>query len=325
MYYLFHGKDTFSQHEFLAGLLAKEGDADMVSLNTTRLSGKVTFNELQGACDAVPFLARVRVVIVEGLFAAGPDKAFLDRLITYLPALPAATRLFFLEPEALPPNHRLLQLAGPDKIGRVRRFDLPEGERLERWVREHVQANGGRIAPAAVELLAANVGSDLAALTQEIEKLLLYAGPEGTITAEDVVRLSPYAAEGSIWELVDALGSRQAARAAALFQQKLNEGAEPFYLFSMFIRQFRLLLQTKSLLEAGERAAGVAQQMKLRPFVAEKLVGQAAGFRMEQLEHIYRRLLQIDVETKTGQADLLTALHLLLAGVTAGESGTVGQ
>ena len=57
MFYLFHGQDTYSQREFLAGLLAKEGDADMVSLNTTRLSGKVTFNELQSACDAVPFLA----------------------------------------------------------------------------------------------------------------------------------------------------------------------------------------------------------------------------------------------------------------------------
>ena len=318
MFYLFHGKDVYSQGEFLAGLLAKEGDADMVALNTTRLAGRVSFNELQSACDAMPFLARVRVVIVEGLFAAAPDKPFLDRLIAYLPTLPAATRLFFLEADALPPNHRLLQLAEGDKaVGRVKRFDLPDGERLERWIREHVQTNGGRIAPAAVELLAANVGSDLAALTQEIEKLLLYAGPEGTITAEDVVRLSPYAAEGSIWELVDALGGRQSARAAALFQQKLNEGAEPFYLFSMFIRQFRLLLQTKSLLEAGERAAGVAQQMKLRPFVAEKLARQAAGFRMEQLEQIYRRLLEIDVETKTGQADLLTALHLLLAGVTA--------
>ena len=57
MFYLFHGPDTYSQREFLAGLLAKEGDADMLSLNTTRLSGKVTFNELQSACDAMPFLA----------------------------------------------------------------------------------------------------------------------------------------------------------------------------------------------------------------------------------------------------------------------------
>ncbi len=315
MYYLFHGKDTFSQHEFLAGLLAKEGDADMVSLNTTRLSGKVTFNELQGACDAVPFLARVRVVIVEGLFAAGVDKVFLDRLAAYLPTLPATTRLFFLEADALPPNHRLLQLIEKDKTGRVKRFDQPQGNELERWLRGHVAERGGRIAPAAVQALAANVGSDLAALGNEVEKLLLYVGPEGTITAEDVALLSPYSSEAEIWALVDALGGRQSARVAVLFQEKLNEGKEPFYLFSMFIRQFRLLLQTKSLLESGERAAGIAQQMKLRPFVAEKLARQAAGFSMAQLEQIYRRLLEIDMEAKTGQTDLVTALHLLIAGV----------
>ena len=315
MYYLFHGKDTFSQHEFLAGLLAKEGDADMVSLNTTRLSGKVTFNELQGACDAVPFLARVRVVIVEGLFAAGVDKAFLDRLAAYLPTLPATTRLFFLEADALPPNHRLLQLIDKDKTGRVKRFDQPEGNDLERWLRGHVAERGGRIAPAAVQALAANVGSDLAALGNEVEKLLLYVGPEGTITAEDVALLSPYSSEAEIWDLVDALGGRQSARVAVLFQEKLNAGAEPFYLFSMFIRQFRLLLQTKSLLESGERAAGIAQQLKLRPFVAEKLARQAAGFSMAQLEQIYHRLLDIDMQAKTGQTDLVTALHLLIAGV----------
>ena len=318
MFYLFHGQDTYSQREFLAGLLAKEGDADMLSLNTTRLSGKVSFNELQSACDAVPFLARVRVVIVEGLLAATPDKAFVDRLVAYLPALPATTRLFFLEPNDVTPNHRLVQLAEKEKLGRVRHFELPKGGELDRWIRGHVEAGGGRIAPQAVQLLAANVGSDLAALGNEVDKLLLYAGPEGTIAAEDVTRLSPYAAEASIFDLVDALGARQPARVAMLFQQKLNEGADPFYLFSMFIRQFRLLLQTRSLLDAGERPAGVTQQLKLHPRVAEKLVAQARGFSLPQLEHIYRRLLQIDVETKTGQADLLTALHLLVAGV-AGE------
>ncbi len=315
MYYLFHGKDTFSQHAFLAGLLAKEGDADMVSLNTTRLAGKVTFNELQGACDAVPFLARVRVVIVEGLFAAGVDRTFLDRLVAYLPTMPATTRLFFLEADALPSTHRLLRLIDEDKTGRAKLFELPTGNELERWIRGHVAERGGRIAPAAVQALAANVGSDLAALGNEVEKLLLYVGPEGTIAAEDVALLSPYAGEAEIWDLVDALGGRQASRVAVLFQEKLNEGKEPFYLFSMFIRQFRLLLQTKSLLESGERAAGIAQQLKLRPFAAEKLVRQAAGFSMAQLEQIYRRLLEIDMQAKTGQTDLVTALHLLIAGV----------
>lgn len=319
MFYLFHGKDAYSRQEFLSGLLAKQGDPEMLSLNTTRLGGKMTFAELQGACDAMPFLSRVRVVIVEDLFAAAPDKAFLDKLEGYLPNLPETTRLFFLESDALPDKHRLVKLAGEIKGGHVKRFDLPEGGELDRWIRRHVEDSGGHIAPQAVQLLAVNVGSDLLALRNEIDKLLLYAGPEGTIEAADVALLSPYAAEASIFDLVDALGSRQPAQAARLFQHKIDEGADPFYLFSMFIRQFRLLLQTRSLLDAGERPAGIAEQLKQRPFVAEKLARQARGFSMTQLEQVYRRLLEIDVDTKTGQADLLTALHLLLAGLTGEE------
>jgi len=319
MFYLFHGKDIYSRQEFLNGLLAKQGDPEMLSLNTTRLGNKVAFAELQGACDAMPFLSRVRVVIVENLFTSSPDKAFLDKLESYLPGLPETTRLFFLEADNLPDSHRIVKLAGKVKGGHVKRFDLPEGGELDRWIRRHVEDSGGRITSQAVQLLAVNVGSDLLALRNEIDKLVLYAGAEGTIEAGDVALLSPYAAEASIFDLVDALGSRQPAQAARLFQHKLDEGADPFYLFSMFIRQFRLLIQTRSLLDAGERPAGIAEQLKQRPFVAEKLARQARGFSMVQLEQIYRRLLEIDVETKTGQADLLTALHLLVAGLTAEE------
>ena len=119
MFYLFHGKDAYSRQEFLSGLLAKQGDPEMLSLNTTRLGGKVTFAELQGACDAMPFLSRVRVVIIENLFASSPDKAFLDKLEDYLPNLPETTRLFFLEGDNLPDSHRIVKLAGKAKAGHV--------------------------------------------------------------------------------------------------------------------------------------------------------------------------------------------------------------
>lgn len=316
MFHLFHGPDGYSQRETLAGLLAKEGDADMLSLNTTRLDARVTFSELQGACDAMPFLARVRVVLVENLFTSIPDKAFMDKLEAYLPRLPETTRLIFLESQALSDSHRIIRLAEKERIGYVRKFELPQGNELERWVRDHVAERGGRITPQAVNMLAVNVGGNLPAMTNEIEKLVLYKGEEGTIEAADVELLSPYAAESSIFDLVDALGNRQAARAAELFHKKINEGVDPFYLFSMFIRQFRLLLQTKSLLETGERPAGIAEQLKQRPFLADKLVRQARNYTLPQLEQIYGRLLDIDVDAKTGKADLLTALYLLVAGLT---------
>ena len=316
MFHLFHGQDTYSQRETLAALLAKEGDPDMVSLNTTRLGNRITFAELQSACDAMPFLSRVRVVLVDDLFSSGPDKALMEKLETYLPQLPGTTRLVFLESQSLSDSHRIIRLAQEKKIGYVRKFEQPRGGDLERWVRTHVEARGGRIAPQAAALLATNVGGDLQALTNEIEKLVLYKGSEATIEAADVVLLSPYAAEETIFELVDALGNRQTARAAELFQEKVHEGADPFYLFSMFIRQFRLLIQARYLLDRGERAAGIAEQMKQRPFVADKLARQARNFTLPQLEQIYRRLLEIDVDAKTGKADLLTSLYLLVAGLT---------
>lgn len=338
MFHLFHGRDNYSQRETLAKLLAKEGDADMLSLNTTRLDNKVTFQELQSACDAIPFLSRVRVVLVEDLFSSLPDRTFIDKLEAYLPHLPATTRLVFLESQTLADTHRIIRLADKEKIGFVRRFDPPEGVELERWVRNHVAARGGRISGQAVRLLTDNVSSGqggrqpadnassrreerdalhvLPALTNEIEKLLLYRGEGGTIEEADVKLLSPFAAEGNIFELGDALGNRQAARAAELFQQKLTEGADPFYLFSMFIRQFRLLLQTRYLLDVGETPARIAELLKQKPFLAKKLSVQARNYTLPQLEQIYRQLLEIDVDVKTGKADLLTSLHLLVAGLT---------
>lgn len=326
MFYLFHGHDTYSQRETLAALLEKEGDADMLSLNTTRLSGKISFSELQSACDAMPFLARVRVVLVEDLFASAPNKEFMDRLEAYLPGLPQTTRLIFLEAQPLPDSSRIIRLADKEKLGYVKKFDQLKGDELERWARARVEQRGGRITPQATHLLAANVAGDtsfgqdnlhvLPTLTNEIEKLVLYKGMGGVIDTADVEALSPYAAEGSIFELVDALGARQYGRTAELFQGKINEGADPFYLFSMFTRQFRLLIQVKELIEAGERPAGIASQLKLRPFVADKLAKQARGYTLEQLKQIYRRLLDIDVDVKTGRADMLTALHLLVAGLT---------
>ena len=326
MFHLFHGQDTYSQRERLAALLAKEGDADMLSLNTTRLDNKITFAELQSACDAMPFLARVRVVLVQDLFSSIPDKAFMDKLEAYLPLLPPTTRLIFLESRPLPDNHRIIRLADKEKAGYVRKFDEPKGNDLERWVRTHVEERGGHIAPQAASLLATKVVGErderdghlpvLQALTNEIEKLVLYKGSGATIEAADVVLLSPYAAEESIFDMVDALGNRQPARAAELFQEKVNEGADPFYLFSMIIRQFRLLIQARYLLDRGERPAGIAEHMKQKPFIADKLARQARNFSAAQLAQIYRRLLEIDVDAKTGKADLLTALYLLVGGLT---------
>jgi DNA polymerase-3 subunit delta len=326
MFYVLHGTDGHSQRDWLSKQLEKLGDPDLLALNTTRFGSGVTLTELQQACGAMPFLAKARIVIVEELLSSVPDKALVEGLEAWLPEMPESARLVFLESKPLPDSNRLLKLAGQTDQGYVKRFDVPQGPQLERWIQRQTEAIGAQITPRAAQLLAANISpsqppragdpNPVAILEVELEKLAMYVGSGGTIDVEDVILLSPYAAEASIFDLVDALGSRQAAVAATLLQKKLSEGAEPFYLFTMFVRQFRLLIQVKEMAEAGERPPGMAAQLRVPPFVAGKLAQQAAGFSLPQLEQIYERLLEIDVDTKTGQADMLTSLHLLLAGLT---------
>lgn len=315
MFFIFHGDDPHAQRETMADLQRKLGDPELLSLNTIRLAGSgLAFGELRQACDAMPFLADKRLVIVTDLL--GAPLPWQAELLAYLPELPETTRLILLESRPLADNHPVLALAEQSKNGYVRAFRRPEGSALERWVRQRVEATGGRIAPRAAALLATSVGGEMLALENEIEKLVLYKG-EGTIEPADVELLCPYAAEASIFELVDALGGRNGRVAASLLHAKLHEGVDPFYLFAMVIRQFRLLIQVKELAEEGATSAEMARKLKVHPFVAGKVEQQSRQYTLAQLEQIYRHLLEIDVGVKTGRTEMVTALGLLVAGLAA--------
>ena len=317
MFYLFHGDDDHSQRETLLDLMAKLGDPGMLDLNTTRFENNATVKEIRNACDAMPFLAPVRLVIVRELFAKKQPKNFLAELLAYLPQLPEKTRLIFLESSELSQSHALVKLSEQSDKGYVRKFTRPQGSELDKWIDHRVREQGSRITPHAAQMLAVNVGNDLRTLSHEIDKLVIYKGGEGTIDDKDVTLLCPYVAEASIFDLVDAVGKRNSAAAANLLQQKLNDGTDPFYLFTMFVRQFRLLIQVKELSGQGFRAPEISKELKMHSFVAGKLYQQANGFSMGLLEKVYAHLLDIDVGVKTGKADMTIALQLLVVNLAA--------
>ncbi|MFZ0545033.1 MAG: DNA polymerase III subunit delta [Candidatus Promineifilaceae bacterium] len=319
MFYIFHGDDEHSQVETLTDLQSKLGDASMLELNTVRFEGRqFSFSELQHACDSIPFLADKRLVIVKNFFSLSTASHFQDEVLAYLPELPETTRLVFLESKSLSKRHPARKLAETHEKGFIREFSRPQGQALERWVRDRVKEVGGQIQPYAAHLLAANAGNDLRLLDNEIEKLVLYKG-QGVIDTDDVSLLCPYVAEASIFDLVDALGERKGKTAAQLLNKKYREGTDPFYLFAMFIRQFRLLIQVKEMDEGGGQTAEIAKTLKLHPFPTGKLHQQSKNFSLGQLEQIYERLLEIDVGVKTGRTDMVTALDLLVAGLAGNQ------
>lgn len=318
IFYVFHGSDEFTAAERVAEFREQVGTPDTADLNTTWLDGrKVTLGELRSACEAIPFLADRRLVIVTGLLMrlGGGGGTFLEVLLRLLPELPETTRLVFVEKKALPADHPVLELADRHERGYVHRFEPPRDGALPGWIVKRTRKYEGEINRRAAAYLAQIVGSDLRLLDQEIRKLVTYAGAE-EISLEDVKQLVPYAQEAIIFDLVDALGHRNGGTAAVTLQQLLEAGEHPMGILGMIVRQFRLLIQVKELSQAGENANSIARILQLHPYPAGKLYRQARNFTADQLEKIYRHLLATDAQIKTGEITPVVALDLLVAGLT---------
>jgi DNA polymerase-3 subunit delta len=329
-FYVFHGEDDFTRSETLIDFRRRLGPPNTVQLNTTVLDGRKTdLAELRHTCDAIPFLAERRLVIVEGLLTrlsapkghrlSEAKQEFLSNLAEYVRQLPPTTRLVFVERSTLPTSHPIVELADREQQGYVKCFKPPDAGELPRWITKRVRRHGGRIEPRAAHRLAAVVGADLWLLDQEITKLVTYVNAERPITEGDVETLVPYSQDAVIFDLVDALGRRDGQFAAQTLHRLLADGEHPLRLLMMIVRQFRLLVQVKELKGRGISSRAVAEALRIHPFPAGKLYHQATHFTIGQLERVYRYLSEIDTEIKTGKVDPELALDLLVAGLATTE------
>ncbi len=337
-FYLLHGPDEFASAEFVARLKAQMGDPSMTALNTTVFGGRaVTPPDLIGAANAMPFLTEWRLVIVEGWLTrllsktedgegeeASPSrgsasaKETLTALTDYLKEQPDTTLLVLAEKCELPEKHPVIKAAAGQDWAQIKFFDLPKGEALVQWIRARAKQAGGEFTREAAQALA-EADNDPRALDHEIVKLLTYVNFARPVEPADVEQLTPTSGEANIFNLVDSLGQRQSTAALRELHQVL-EKQEPLYVLGMIVRQFRFLLLTKELLENRAGEAEVARALGLHPYPAGKLCKQARNFSLPSLERIYHRLLECDLDIKTGKAEAATVLDTLVVGLTTAQS-----
>ncbi len=334
MFYILHGENELERSEQVTDFKHKVGDESVRDLNVTILDGrKTTLSELRHAADAIPFLADKRLVVVEGLLArlagrkgkgddgddaavSGTAKDFLNGLLAYLPQLSDTTRLVLVETQSLKDTHPIVKLALKQSSKSVIEFKQPQAGELPAWITTRAKKHGGVFDGKAALKLATLIGGDLRRLDQEIIKLITYVNAQRPVTEKDVTLLVADVSISSVFDLVDALGKREGKRAAHELHHLLDQGENPLGLLAMVVRQFRLLILVKELQARNLPSDAIAKEISVHPFVAKKIGEQARAFRdTAQLETIYRRLLDIDVEIKTGVTPDMLALDLLVAGL----------
>lgn len=315
MIYLLYGSDELARSEALNAYKAAI-PADLVDLNLTYLDGrKLKSDTLANACEAIPFLADRRLVIVEDALKYLKSNDVREAIKAYLARLPETTDLLFVEREDF--DKRSALFSALKKLATVREFLPKEGADLQRWIKERASQLDARLTPTAGALLIEFVGNDSRGLLNEVRKLAAYVGQGGTIEPEHVRLLVQDSGESSVFAFVDALAGRQLGPALTLVRGLLDDGQAPTYLLFMIGRQVRMMLQVKPLVEQRMRADAIASELGQKPFVVRKAIEQAGRFQPQTLVQLHDRLVELDHWSKTGRIEAETALELLVAETCA--------
>ncbi|MBI2300836.1 MAG: DNA polymerase III subunit delta [Armatimonadetes bacterium] len=224
-------------------------------------------------------------------------------------------------------------------------------DEVARFLSARLRRAGKSMARAAVAALVERSGTDAQALCHETDKLMAYVGEREEITVEDVREMVAPTVELSVFELVDAVAERRPRDALDRLEGMLGQQAEPFLILAMLIRQFRLLVQGRYLLDSGlveprlvrlrafdfnrvitEKgdSGSLLDEWKARtaevlpPDPRQNLLGQhyfpfwktlnmAQRLPAEMLEAALERLLQCDLALKSSHLEPRQEMELLVA------------
>lgn len=324
---LLYGNDEFAMARRLAEFSSIFTDPSSAEMNTARLDAQsMSEDELNNAVNAMPFLAKQRLILLANPSARYSKAETRKKFFAFLEKVPPTAKLVIHEnvevktyrdrtrQEREDEKHWLVKWIKKAGLG-LERFAMPGVREMSGWIVHNATEQGGSIEPAAAARLAEMVGADTRQAAQEISKLLMYVNGARPVGVPDVEAVSIFSAEPDIFAMVDALASGNGRSAQKLLHQ-LIEGGDPFTVWGMIVRQFRLLLQAREVIDhrGGERE--VEQALGIHAFVAEKISSQARRFSLPGLERIYHRLLEIDEAAKTGQMPLDVALGILVVELT---------
>ncbi|MBN1303651.1 MAG: DNA polymerase III subunit delta [Anaerolineales bacterium] len=303
-------------------------DQTSADMNTARLDARsMSEDELNNAVNAMPFLAPKRLVVLGNPSARYNHPASRKKFCKFLEAVPDTARLVIHEQVELKnyrdksrqekedEKHWLVKWGKQTGIG-LERYSLPSAREMPGWIVTEARKQGGQIEPEAAGQLAEMVGVDTRQAAQEIAKLLMYVNFEHPVGVKEVETVCIVTAQQSVFDFVDALAAGKGGQAQRLLHQLLAD-EDGFSLWGMVIRQFRLLLLAREVIESGGSPRDAAGALGVHPFVAEKSYQQARNFSLPALENIYRRLLEIDVGVKTGQVTMDLALDVLVVELSS--------
>lgn len=294
---LFHGPNIWQMEDTLKAWVKAFEEKHNGDMNIECLEGdRLNYSEIINKAAPLPFLSEKRLLIIKN-FMARAHKDEQKTLSDNLAKIPDHSIVILVESKT--PDKRTSLYKKLSKECRVEFFEELQDLSLTQWIISQTQKYGAQIKASTANYASAYIGNSCQKLDNELQKLSLYKyGQE--ISPEDIQTLSVPMLETSIFQLTDLLGFKKYREAIAILEKIIQSGEELPMIFHMLVRQFRLIFLIKTLEQRRLSSKDIASQLKQHPFVVGTVLKQSNKYSFNDLESIYRKLLDIEIAFKTG-------------------------
>lgn len=315
--YVFYGMEEQLIKENIKLIADKVLDVNFKDLNYVQFDGMTAdMMEVINTCETMPFMSERKVVVVyrATFLREGEDREdnkkfeIINKYLDNVSPNCILILYYAFEDEREKASNKMKKL---EKKACVVRFDKLKGAFLEKKVKALFDERGKDIGKLELKVFCDSLDNNLNVIINEVEKLCSYTyGRE--ITKEDIKIMAPVKTDNDIFDLVDALAQKRPERALDLLNELVFKGEKiPMILF-MVERQFKLLLNIKRGLQAGKNKDILVKELKLNPWICEKMIGQSKKFALNQLKDALELCLNSEQVLKSSSANDKTEMELLI-------------
>ncbi len=316
--YYFHGDEPYLIERGVKRLLDHAVSPDSRDFNLDIFYGKeCKGDEIAAAAQTLPMFAERRVVLVKR--SGELSAAALDMLAEYV-ADPSPSTCLIFEGEKIDQRRKFFMEI--KKNGHLVECKRPYENQLGSFIREEAAACGKKMEPAAVEMLVYLVGNNLQELAAEVEKVATYVGAREIIKGADIREIVSDTKVDSIFELTDALGGKDLAKALRNLNTILRDGEAPLMVLAMLTRHFRQLWKVKELCDKGVPSQEIGKAAGITPDFLKGIMEQARNYRRAEFKAVFERLYETDWALKTSGGKPVSLMECLVMDICGKGAGS---
>ena len=309
-FYFLYGPEIFYQTEIIQTLIKQWITDDNRDFNLETFDAQEsTVNHWLGSAKTLSFLGGIKLVIVRNLHDAIPQDKEAQGLIDYAEN-PIPEACLVVTSNKVDRKRKLFKILTGLKTAIA--CEAPKENELINWLRKRAEESNYSLSSNAARVLINRVGARPGILAKELEKTLLYAGANKSISEKDVAEVVGESKTENVFALTEALKTKNPETALRLLNNQINHGEEPIKILGTIAWQFRMIWEVKHYQKKNLPSGQIAKTMGANPYVVDKALQHTGRFSTKQLRTGYLELAKADRSLKSTSQDPLAVMQTLV-------------